>query len=171
MKKLLIAVLLICMSSTSAFAAKSGKNNPDPMIAEYESAIDTYSLSGDVDWKEIFATAQKLQAIDPQNVIAFRATVQFYRQQGAIKTAIDYCKATLKDSHTKEIGIEANYQLGYMHRHDWNVPFYAEKFTKKALALVKNQYSDKEIDALINDPSEKTNTIKELYKLKAELGI
>ena len=186
MKKFLIAVFLICISIVTLSSADTAYAkkvvNKDPMIVEYENAIDIYNLDNKFDdkdkLKELFETAQKLQKLDPKNVMAFRATVYYYRKQGAIKTAVDYCKATAKEKLSTELAIDAYYQLGDMYRHEWYVEFYYQKFTNRALLLVKNKYSKADIEKFVNEADVlqvngtlvgKTNTVRNLYALKSEI--
>ena len=146
MKKFLIAALLIGLSAMNCDLAHVEAANGMPVIE---------ASNGDVQLEE------------------FKNTVRKYREHGAVKVAIDYCQATIKSKPSdKDVSIEAYYQLADIYHNDFNVPFRVNKFTNKAIALVKNKYSKKEIEEFVNGEDAlngKTNTVREIYILKSEI--
>ena len=144
MKKFIIALLFICASvvNLELVSANSSDETP-PIIAEYESITES-----------------------------LRNTVNNYREKGVLKVAIDYCQATIKSKPSKEVMIEAYYQLADIYNSEFNVPFRVQKFSAKAISLVKNRYSSSEIEEFVNGEAAlkgDTNTIRELYILKSKI--
>ena len=174
MKKFFAVVILnLILICNVALAADENQSQ----IAEYEKIIDLFDLDNEVDEMELLNNAQKLQAIDPHNLIAFRATVHYYRKHGELQTAIYYCNSTAKFKYSTELTIEAYYQLADIYQHEFNVPFRVQKFLRKGIDIVKKKYSRKEIEKFVNGTNiiydgknfhGKTNTIRDLYILKNE---
>ena len=144
MKKIIIALLAICISVVNLNLVYANAPDVTPtIITEYESITEP-----------------------------LRNTVNNYREKGVLKVAIDYCHATIKSKPSKEIAIEAYYQLADIYNSEFNVPFRVQKFSAKAISLVKNRYSKAEIEEFVNGSDTlngKTNSIRELYILKSKI--
>ena len=145
MKKIILVVLFLCVSliNLNLVYANESDESTSTVVNEYESVTEPW-----------------------------RNTIQNYRDKGVLKVAIDYCHATIKSKPSKEVAIEAYYQLADIYRNEFNVPFRVQKFSAKAISLVKSRYSKVEIEEFVNGEDAlngKTNSIRELYILKSEL--
>lgn len=148
------------------------------LIAKYERDLDLYDLDKGIDWQSMAETAGKLQAIDPLNATAFRATIYAYREEGDLKKSVDYCNKILSANCPADTAIEACTQLGDIYYNELNDKASAKKFIDKGIALCKKNYSAAMIEKLVNgtnfeisagEPVGKTNTIRELYVLKSDI--
>lgn len=145
MKKIIIAVLFLCISliNLNLVYANESDESTSTVVSEYESVTES-----------------------------LKNTVQNYREKGVLKVAIDYCHATIKSKPSKEVAIEAYYQLADIYHNEFNVPFRVQKFSAKAISLVKSRYSKAEIEEFVNGADAvngKTNSIRKLYILKSEI--
>lgn len=116
--------------------------------------------------------------LDALNPTAFRAAIYYYREQGDLKTAMDYCQRILKTNCPADTAIEAYTQLGDMYYNEFNDKANAKKYINAGIALVKKNYSKAEIEKFVNGTNVeiknseligKTNTIRELYILKSDI--
>ena len=153
------------------------ENQRQFLIAKYERDIDIYDFNRKVDTQKLMETAQKLSNIDPQNAIAFRATIYCLRMEDKNQRAIDYSKQML-NAKSIDVRIEACTQIGDIYYNEYNDKATAKKFVDQGIALVKSKYSPNEIEKLVNgsnvkiqnlEITGKSNTIRELYALKSEL--
>ena len=116
--------------------------------------------------------------LDALNPTAFRAAIYYFREQGDLKAAMDYCQRILKTNCPPDTAIEANTQLGDMYYNEFNDKTNAKKFINAGIALVKKTYSKSVIEKFVNGTNVeikdfklvgKTNTIRELYILKSDI--
>ena len=148
------------------------------LLAKYERDLDIYDFGKKINLQEMMTTAEKLAAIDAGNSGAFRAIVYVYRHEDKIQNVIDYCKQMLDANTSDEISIEACAQLGDIYYNEiFDTPT-AKKYVDKGIALVKKKYSKAEIEQIVNGTNveivmmqivERSNTIRELYILKSDI--
>ena len=148
------------------------------MIAKYERDIDVYDYNNRLDWQQLMEMGKKLQDLDLQNAVAFRAIIQSYRNQNGMKQAVDYSNKVLQSATNPDLLISAYAQLGELYYNDLNDKETARKFTDKGIELVRKSYSAREIEDLVNGGdvevdefrlTGKTNTVRQLYILKSDL--
>lgn len=154
------------------------ENQKQILIAKYENDLNLYDFNNVINWQKVYETAQNLTELDALNAIAFRATIYYYREQGDLKTAMDYCNRILKTNCPADTAIEAYTQLGDMYLIEFDDQENAKKFINAGIALVKKTYSQTMIEKFVNgtnfeislmEPVGKTNTIRELYILKSDI--
>ena len=154
------------------------KSQREFLVAKYERDLNIFDFDSQVNWQTVYETSQKLSELDALNPTAFRAAIYYYREQGDLKTAMDYCQRILKTNCPADTAIEAYTQLGDMYYNEFNDKNNAKKFINAGIALVKKTYSKAEIEKFVNgtnfeismsEPVGKTNTIRELYILKSDI--
>lgn len=147
------------------------------LIAKYERELDIYDFSK-ANLKNITATAEKLEAVDPNNPAVFRAMIYVYLQENRIQSVIDYCEEILRNDSPVDLLIEACEQLGDIYLNDFKDNDLARKYINQGIELVKKRYSTTQIEKLVNsneiqlvnfELSGRTNTIRELYVLKSNI--
>ena len=161
-----------------AMQNNNANGNSHQLINKYENSIDLYNFDNKINWQEMLETAEKLSSLDPQNPTAFIVTVNSYREQDKIHNVINYCKKMLNSNPSTDLAIECYLQLGDIYYNDIDDVNEARKYVDKAIALVKKEYTQKEIDMLVNGTNVKvvdfvligkSNTIRELYILKSDI--
>ena len=147
------------------------------LIAKYERDLDIYDFGKKINLQEMMTTAEKLAALDADNVSAFRAKVFVYRQDEEPNRFYNYCYEISQTSRSPELLIEAYLQMGdydFVCRKTER----AREYVDKAIALVKKNYTPIQIEDLVNgtnvqivdyDLVGRSNTIRELYILKSEI--
>lgn len=154
------------------------KNQKQFLIAKYERDLNIFDFDNQINWQTVYETSQKLAELDALNPTAFRAAIYYYREQGDLKTAMDYCQRILKTNCPADTAIEAYAQLGDMYYNEFNDKTNAKKFINAGIALVKKTYSQAVIEKFVNGTNVeikdfnlvgKTNTIRELYILKSDI--
>lgn len=161
------------------------KSQREFLIAKYERDLNIFDFDAKINWQTVYDTSQKLAELDALNPTAFRAAIYYYREQGDLKTAMDYCKRILQTNCPADTAIEANTQLGDMYYNEFNDKANAKKFIDAGIVLVKKTYSKAMIEKFVNGtnvefftsgddeiglhPIGKSNTIRELYILKSDI--
>lgn len=154
------------------------KSQKQFLIAKYERDLNIFDFDAAINWQAVYDTSQKLSELDALNPTAFRAAIYYYREQGDLKTAMDYCKRILQTNCPADTAIEANTQLGDMYYNEFDDKENAKKFINAGIALVKKTYSKAEIEKFVNGTNfelkdleliGKTNTVRELYVLKSAI--
>lgn len=149
-------------------------------VSADKASLDIYNFDGaKINLQNFSATLKKLEKLSPNDATVLRAKVYLYRRDDKIQDAFDLCRSVLQaKKNPPELLIEACLWAGDICLNDRNDRDAAREFVDCGIALVKQKFSQAEIDSLVNGTNVEvsdlklighSNTIRELYILKADI--